>query len=288
MRERAHYKIVAEAIRFIRQQAHQQPDLSEIAAAVNLSESHLQRVFSEWVGISPKRFLQYLTKTYALNQLQHSATVFDTVFNAGLSAPSRLYDLLVTCEAMTPAEIRNQGAGLQINYGVGNTPFGQAVVGWTTRGICYFAFEDDVHMIAQHWLNATFQRDDAQAQAWCTQIFAQSVGEQTQTISQQTRLHLLLKGTNFQIKVWEALLRTQAGQLVSYGQLAQQAGSPQAARAVGSAMSNNLLAYLIPCHRVIRETGEFNQYRWGIERKLALIGWEAVQLEMQTQSINQH
>jgi AraC family transcriptional regulator of adaptative response/methylated-DNA-[protein]-cysteine methyltransferase len=255
----------------------------------------LQRVFSEWVGISPKRFLQYLTKTYALNQLQHSATVFDTVFNAGLSAPSRLHDLLVTCEAMTPAEIRNQGAGLQISYGCGNTPFGQAVIGWTTRGMCYFAFEDDLHMIAQHWLNATFQRDDAQAQAWCKQIFAQSVSEPTQQ-TQQTRLHLLLKGTNFQIKVWEALLRTQAGQLVSYGQLAQQAGSPQAARAVGSAMANNLLAYFIPCHRVIRETGEFNQYRWGIERKLALIGWEAVQVEVQaevqaeaqTQSINQH
>ena len=267
-----HFAIVAKAIAFIRAHARSQPSLEEVAAAVHLSPHHLQRLFADWAGISPKRFLQYLTKEHARRQLARSADVLAVAEDAGLSSTSRLHDLMVSCEAMTPGEIKSGGRGLAIGYGFASSPFGDVLVAWTARGVCHFAFcvADEAAMLAELaalWPAAALQRDDAQAQALLGQIFPQ--------VPTRGKVHLVLRGTNFQIKVWEALIRTEPGRVVSYQQLARQLGRPKASRAVGSAVAANTIGFLIPCHRVIREGGDIGQYRWGTERKLALIGWEA-------------
>ncbi|MDX1336102.1 MAG: methylated-DNA--[protein]-cysteine S-methyltransferase [Gammaproteobacteria bacterium] len=266
------YETIARAIEYIRAHAREQPSLAEIAQAVNLSEHHLQRIFTEWAGISPKRFLQFLTKEHAKQALNQSKDVLTTTLEAGLSSPGRLHDLMVTCEAMTPGEIRSHGKGISITYGIAETPFGQALIGWTTRGICYLAFcennclSQEKDLFAQ-WPEAVFARKDSYAEKMSGQIFSEK--------SENQKLHLLLNGTNFQIKVWEALLNIAPSELVSYDTLAKLAGSPAALRAVGSAMAANKIAYLIPCHRVIRKEGSFGNYRWGNERKLAIHAWEA-------------
>ena len=267
-----HYAIVARAIAYIRTHARAQPSLDDVAAAVHLSPHHLQRLFADWAGISPKRFLQYLTKEHARRQLAASADVLSAAGDAGLSSTSRLHDLMVSCEAMTPGEIKSGGAGLAIGCGCGPSPFGDVLVAWTARGVCHFAFcvADEATMVAELaalWPAAKLRRDDRQAQALLRQIFPQTPTRGT--------VHLVLRGTNFQIKVWEALIRTEPGDVVSYQQLARQLGQPGASRAVGSAIAANTIGFLIPCHRVIREGGDVGQYRWGSERKLALIGWEA-------------
>ncbi|MFU2488067.1 methylated-DNA--[protein]-cysteine S-methyltransferase [Thauera sp. WH-1] len=267
-----HYAIVARAIAFIRSHAHDQPALDEIAAAVHLSPAHLQRVFAAWAGISPKRFLQYLTKEYARAQLPQSASLLEVSLDAGLGSPSRLHDLMVSCEAMTPGEIKAAARGIDIGHGLAPTPFGDALVAWTGRGVCHFAFrtEDEASLLAELrvlWPAATLQRDDAQAQQWMQRIFP--------TRPTRGRIHLVLRGTNFQIKVWEALIRIEPGRVLSYGQLARELGMPRAPRAVGSALAANTIGYLIPCHRVIRERGEVGEYRWGSARKLALLAREA-------------
>lgn len=265
------YATVARAIEFIRANAGRQPELAEIAAAVGLGTHHLQRIFSAWAGLSPKRFLQYLTKEHALQALRDSAVVLDAALGAGLSGPGRLHDLMVSCEAMTPGEIRARGAGVELGHGLAPTPFGAALFGWTARGICHLAFGDDpeaaVATLRRDWPAAELRRDDAAAQALAARVFPAA--------PEPGRLHLLLRGTNFQIKVWEALLRVPAGALVSYGRLAELAGAPGAQRAVGSALAANAIAYLIPCHRVIRSGGDSGAYRWGAERKLAMRAWEA-------------
>lgn len=246
------YEVVARAIHYLRAQALQQPSLAEVAQAVHLSEYHLQRVFAAWAGISPKRFLQYLTKEYAREALRGAQDVLSVTQASGLSSAGRLHDLMVSCEAMTPGEIKSGGAGVTLGWGQADTPFGTALVGWTPRGLCYLAFLDG----------------DA-AQRLLDQVFPGT--------PQPGRLHLLLRGTNFQLKVWEALLRLPPGRRVSYTQLAALAGTPKAQRAVGSALAANAIAYLIPCHRVIRESGDSGQYRWGGERKVAMLAWEAGQ-----------
>jgi AraC family transcriptional regulator of adaptative response/methylated-DNA-[protein]-cysteine methyltransferase len=263
---------VAQAIRYLRAHAHQQPSLAEVARAVHLSEHHLQRVFAAWAGISPKRFLQYLSKEHALQALREAQDVLEAAQTSGLSGPGRLHDLLVSSEAMTPGEIRSAGAGVSVAWGQADTPFGMALAGWTPRGICYLAFLDaDVAQRLQElhtaWPAAELRQDDAGAQALLDRVFPGT--------PQPGRLHLLLRGTNFQLKVWEALLRLPPGRRVSYTQLAALAGAPKAQRAVGSALAANTIAYLIPCHRVIRESGDSGQYRWGGERKAALLAWEA-------------
>lgn len=266
------YATVAEAIRFIRRHARTQPTLAEIAAAVGLSEFHLQRIFTEWAGISPKRFLQFLNKEHALHALRKSTDVLAASIDAGLSSPGRLHDLIVSCEAMTPGNIRTFGAGLCIGYGDLDTPFGQALIGWTDRGICHLQFAPaEIDTLRSAYPLATFLPDPSRAQELGRTIFSGS--------PQPGKLHLLLRGTNFQIKVWEALLRIPAGQVVSYSQLGRLAGAPRAQRAVGSALAANAIAYLIPCHRVIRESGEIGHYRWDNERKQALIAWEAAQAD---------
>lgn len=268
---RRQYAAVARAIAFIRANAARQPPLAEIAAAAQVSEFHLQRLFSAWAGLSPKRFVQYLTKEHARQALRASAAVLDAALGAGLSGPGRLHDLMVSCEALTPGEIRTLGASVELRHGFAATPCGEALFGWTGRGICHLAFCDDDHAkrleaLRRDWPAARFLRDDSGAGGLATRVFPAA--------PEPGRLHLLLRGTNFQIKVWEALLATPPASLVSYSQLAARAGVPRAQRAVGSALAANVIAYLIPCHRVIRESGESGAYRWGTERKLALRAWE--------------
>lgn len=266
------YAVVARAIDFLRANAVRQPALAEVAAAVHMSEFHLQRVFAAWAGISPKRFLQYLTKEHARQALLASHDLLSVTAASGLSSASRLHDLMVTCEAMTPGEIKRGGAGVALGFGRAATPFGEALVGWTARGLCYLAFldGDDARRMAElasQWPAAQRERDDARAQQWLDQVFA--------VTPQRGTLHLVLRGTNFQLKVWEALLKVEPSRVVSYTQLARMAGAPKAQRAVGSALAANTIGYLIPCHRVIRESGDFGHYRWGSERKAAMLAWEA-------------
>jgi AraC family transcriptional regulator of adaptative response/methylated-DNA-[protein]-cysteine methyltransferase len=246
--------------------------LEEIAAAVHLSPYHLQRLFAEWAGISPKRFLQYLTKEYAKQQLAKSADMLTVAGNAGLSSSSRLHDLMVSCEAMTPGEIKLAGRGIEIGYGFAPSPFGDVLVAWTARGICHFAFSvaDEIAMIAELsslWPQATLTQDHETPGELLLQVFPRTPTRGT--------VHLVLRGTNFQIKVWEALIHTEFARVVSYRQLAQQAGAAKAQRAVGSALAANTSGFLIPCHRVIREGGDVGNYRWGADRKLAMLAWEA-------------
>lgn len=267
-----HYRIVSQAIEFIRCNALRQPGLAEIASEVHLSEQRLQRVFSAWAGISPKRFLQYLTKEHAKLALRQSGDLLNVALQSGLSGPGRLHDLMVTCEAMTPGEIKALGDKVRIGYGSTYTPFGDALLGWTRRGLCYLAFCDGDEAareaeLVSHWPYATLYQDDSAAIRLAERIFPiqQAPG----------KLHLVLHGSNFQLKVWEALLNTRPSQLLSYGQLAAMIKAPRSARAVGSAVAANTIGYLIPCHRVIRENGESGSYRWGANRKLAIRAWEA-------------
>lgn len=269
-----HYAIVARAIEFIRLNSRRQPALAEIAAAVHLSEYHLQRVFAAWAGISPKRFLQYLTKEYAKQALRDNDDVLSVAAAAGLSGGGRLHDLMVSCEAMTPGEIKAGGRGVEVGCGHATTPFGDALIGWTPRGICHLAFcsgdpAADSARLAAQWPAARLIADDAGAVRLAARIFVDR--------QRSGRLHLLLRGTNFQIKVWEALIGIEPSQRVSYGRLAAMAGSPLAQRAAGSALAANNIAYLIPCHRVIRESGDIGNYRWGPGRKAAMLAWEAAQ-----------
>jgi AraC family transcriptional regulator of adaptative response/methylated-DNA-[protein]-cysteine methyltransferase len=266
------YETVARAIVYLREHAASQPGLDELARAVGLSPFHLQRVFAQWVGISPKRFLQFLTKEYAREQLRRSVDVLETSERAGLGSASRLHDLMVSCEAMTPGEIRQAGAGLSIGLGLGPTPLGRALVAWTDRGLCELVFVDGAEApalaeLAARWPRARIGRDDGAARGLLARVFAEA--------PQRGRLHLVLRGTNFQIRVWEALMRTAPGEQLGYGELARRIGNPGAARAVGGALAANRLGWLIPCHRVIRETGEPGRYRWGAVRKQAALGWEA-------------
>lgn len=277
------YETVAQAIRFIRQNARQQPGLEEIAAHIGLSPSHLQRIFSTWAGISPKRFLQYLTREHARSLLRQSHDVLAAAHASGLSGPGRLHDLMIACDAVTPGEVRAHGEGLEITYGFGLTPFGRVIAGTTQRGLCHLHFttgDDMVSAIAalhDEWPQARLLHDDSALAATIARLFA--VG--TLREPQQAPLHLLLRGTNFQIKVWEALLKIPGGEIVSYQTLAAMIGNPQAGRAVGTALAQNRIALLIPCHRVIRESGDIGQYRWGSERKNALLAFESASIRHQ-------
>jgi AraC family transcriptional regulator of adaptative response/methylated-DNA-[protein]-cysteine methyltransferase len=266
------YEVVANVIAYLRANAHTQPSLKELAEKVGLSEFHLQRIFTEWAGVSPKRFLQSVTKEHAKQALRDSADVLSAALHSGLSGSGRLHDLMVSCEAMTPGEIKRQGEGLEIRFGFGLTPFGNAIMGWTSRGVCYFEFYDVDSDAKQAelkalWPGASLIADSLGAAELVAKIFPK--------VPSRGQLHVVLKGTNFQIKVWEALLRVKPGQLVSYGNLAGMAGYPNASRAVGTALAANTVGVLIPCHRVIRESGEMSCYRWGVNRKVALLAWES-------------
>jgi AraC family transcriptional regulator, regulatory protein of adaptative response / methylated-DNA-[protein]-cysteine methyltransferase len=266
------YQRVEQAIRFLEQNYRRQPELKEVAESIHLSEYHFQRLFTRWVGISPKRFLQFLTKENAKAMLENSHGILEAAYNSGLSGPGRLHDLFVATEAVTPGEFKHKGAGLTIRYGFHPSPFGQCLVGVTGRGICHLSFvqpggrSQALDELQKAWPEASLQEDPQATRPLISQIF---------TLSEQSGpLGLHLCGTNFQIKVWEALLRIPPGTVVSYEDLAVSVGMPHAARAVGHAVGSNPVPVLIPCHRVIRKTGEFGSYHYGAARKKALLGWE--------------
>ena len=271
------YQRVERAIRYLEDHYQEQPSLEQVAATIGLSEYHFQRLFARWVGISPKRFLQYLTKEHAKALLESSSSVLDATYESGLSSPGRLHDLFVTCEAVTPGEYKSHGEGLAISYGFHPSPFGECMLAVTDRGICGLAFcENDNRQKAladlrARWRKARLQEDPMRTSKTLEQVF------ENRTSEDPLDLHLLLNGTNFQIKVWEALLRIPPGRLVSYEEIAVYMGMPKAARAVSRAVATNPIAYIIPCHRVIRKMGNFGGYRWGAARKKAILGWEMAQ-----------
>jgi len=265
------YARIERAISYLEENYLDQPELEDVAAAAGLSAAHFQRMFKRWAGISPKRFVQYLTLDHARRRLADSATVLDTTFDSGLSGPGRLHDLFVTYEAMTPGDYKRDGEGVEIAYGIHPSPFGPCFIGQTARGVCALGFADDEASTApledfqRRWPSATFRHDTAPTAETAARIFGRAGG----------RLALDLRGTNFQLKVWEALLRIPAGAVVSYDSLAGALRKPGAARAVGGAVAANPVSYLIPCHRVIRKSGRFHNYYWGPERKRAMLAWEA-------------
>ncbi|QEC51721.1 AraC family transcriptional regulator of adaptative response/methylated-DNA-[protein]-cysteine methyltransferase [Anseongella ginsenosidimutans] len=267
------YNRIAAAIDYIRQHFREQPGLETIAEKVHLSPFHFQRLFTEWAGTSPKKFLQYISVQHAKRILKgnESATLFDTAHETGLSGTSRLHDLFVNIEGMTPAEYKNGGKDLSINFSFAESPFGNLIVASTDKGVCYMAFEDDeqraLEGLSAKFPGAAFQRKLDMLQQNALFIFQSDW-------SKLPEIKLHLKGTAFQLKVWEALLRIPMGGLSTYGQIAQQLGSPNASRAVGTAIGSNPVAFLIPCHRVIQSTGAIGGYMWGSTRKTAIIGWE--------------
>ena len=273
------YQRVEQAIAFLEENFIRQPELKEIAASVNLSEYHFQRLFTRWVGISPKRFLQFLTKERAKELLEKSHDVLGVALETGLSGPGRLHDLFVTCEAVTPGEFKSKGEGLAIAYGFHPTPFGECLLGVTERGICSLSFVQDgdrasaLDALKDRWRKARLSKEAARTGPLVSQVFAWYIG-QTPSL-----LHLVLSGTNFQIKVWEALLRIPPGAVVSYEDIAARIGMPSASRAVSNAVAQNPIPVIIPCHRVIRKAGEFGGYHYGTARKKALLGWEAARVD---------
>lgn len=280
------YARVEQAIRFLEQNARRQPGLAEVAAHVGLSEYHFQRLFTRWAGISPKRFLQFLTKENAKALLARTS-VLAAAYEAGLSSPGRLHDLLVQTEAVTPGEYRSGGAGVDIAYGFHPTPFGECLLAMTGRGVCFLGFVERGRLSAleelrRNWPNATLTEDPRRTARLAEEIFALPVGRiGNPTYSQVENLTyaLHLRGTNFQLKVWEALLRLPPSEVTTYQGLADAIGQPGAARAVSNAVGHNPVAYLIPCHRVLRQAGGFGEYRYGSARKKAILLYEAGQIQ---------
>lgn len=269
------YEKIQQAIEYINSNFQQQPQLDEVAKQVHVSPFHFQRLFTEWAGVSPKKFLQYISIQHAKQLLQQNSSLADVSFETGLSGTSRLHDLFITIEGMTPGEYKNGGEALHINYSFAETPFGNIIVASTAKGICHLAFADDEQRalveLDKLFPNASFKQVVDTIQQNALFIF-------TQDWKNLSKIKLHLKGTAFQLKVWEALLKIPMGGLSTYAGIAASVGNANASRAVGSAVGDNPVAFLIPCHRVIRSTGIFGQYHWGSTRKTAMIGWEAAQL----------
>ena len=269
------YARVEKVIRYLDENHPAQPSLADLAAACGLSESHFHRLFHRWAGATPKDFLQCLTVEHAKRRLRESASVLDAALDSGLSGPGRLHDLLVTLEAATPGEIKSGGSGMIIEWGVADSPFGNCTIGWTTRGICHLAFRDTDEAssappeLSTSWPHATLRRNDHGAASHARIIFDPDTRA-------TTPLRTFVRGTTFQLKVWRALLRIPEGRIASYRTIATAIGQPTATRAVGTACGSNPIGYLIPCHRVIRETGIVQGYRWGYARKQALLAREGI------------
>ena len=273
VQENINYNRIAEAISYIRKNFKAQPPLSEIADRVHLSPYHFQRLFTDWAGVSPKKFMQFISVEYAKNLLQQKeVTLLDTAHKTGLSGTGRLHDLFVNIEGMTPGEFKKGGENLSINYSFAESPFGNILVATTSKGVCHMAFfdhqNDALHQLKSRFPNAAYHQVVDQIQQNALFIF-QHDWKELQTV----KLHL--KGTDFQLKIWEALLRIPMGQLSTYGEVAKYITKPNASRAVGTAIGSNPIAFLIPCHRVIQSSGNTGGYMWGQTRKAALIGWEA-------------
>jgi AraC family transcriptional regulator of adaptative response/methylated-DNA-[protein]-cysteine methyltransferase len=292
------YLRIERAIQYLEKNFQRQPELDEVAEVVHLSPFHFQRLFTEWAGISPKRFLQFLTVGFLKQKLKESKNILEAAESAGLSSQSRVYDLFTTLEAVTPAEYKKNGAGIRIEYGIHQTQFGEALIGVTERGVCWLSFistdENAQHQVEQmkaHWNNSVFHQDQLLTDAFIEKIFKRSspagrrerpaqrsLGE----VAGEGKLHLLVKGTNFQIKVWDALLKLPLGAVTTYQEIAGKIENPNALQAVGSAVGANHIAYLIPCHRVIRKDGILGEYRWNAVRKKSIIGWEMAITHSQT------
>lgn len=278
MNEQDHinYIRIAEAIEYIRENFKDQPNLDEVAAKVHLSPFHFQRLFTDWAGVSPKKFLQYISVEHAKQLLKEKeATLFDATHETGLSSTGRLHDLFIKIEGMTPGEFKNGGENLSINYSYAESPFGNIIVASTPKGICYMAFAENEETatadLKAHFPNADFKQKLDLIQQNALYIF-------THDWDKLNQIKLHLKGTDFQLKVWETLLRIPMGNLSTYGQIAEEIQNPKASRAVGTAIGSNPVAFLIPCHRVIQSSGHFGGYMWGTTRKTAIIGWEAAQM----------
>jgi AraC family transcriptional regulator, regulatory protein of adaptative response / methylated-DNA-[protein]-cysteine methyltransferase len=271
MTDHSNYYLVEETIRFLVQNYKNQPSLEDIAGAMHISPFHLQRVFTEWAGISPKKFLQYLTIEALKSEIVRTDNLMQAADNVGLSAQSRVYDLFVRLEAVTPGEFKTRGRGMLIEYGMHPTPFGECFIGVTHRGICALSFIDQepgnaLNELQRQWEWADFRENSLYIGKLASQIFNPKTTGQS--------FSLLVKGTPFQVRVWEALLKIPFGRVTSYQDLAGAAGFPKASRAVGTAIAHNPVAFLIPCHRVIRNEGIIGNYRWDPCRKSAMIAWE--------------
>lgn len=269
------YDRIEKAIGYITGHFREQPDLDEVARQVHLSPFHFQRMFREWAGVSPKKFLQYISLEHAKSLLKENRTLSDVSFETGLSGTSRLHDLFISIEGMTPGEFKNGGEQLKINYSFAESPFGDIIVASTEKGICHLAFADDeikaFSNLKQLFPHATYHQVVDKLQQNALFIF-------TQDWKDLANIKLHLKGTTFQLKVWEALLKVPMGELTTYGSLAASVGNNRASRAVGTAVGENPVAFLIPCHRVIRSTGVIGDYHWGGNRKTAIIGWESARV----------
>ncbi|RPH96763.1 MAG: methylated-DNA--[protein]-cysteine S-methyltransferase [Lysobacterales bacterium] len=272
MQTNRHYELIARAIRWVAEHQPEQPDLALLASELNVSPHHLQRTFQAWAGVSPKQFLKSLTRDAAMHRLVAGSSVLETSISVGLSGPGRLHDLLITTEALTPGEVRSRGKGVNLSFGFGDTPFGQALVSWTARGLNFLGFCEELGAgrvlgeLREVWAQADLVERPLEARDWLRRVFAGS---------QDQPLQLWLRGSPFQLKVWEALMTIPDGASVTYAGLARKIGQPTAARAVGSAVGANPLAWIIPCHRVIRQQGEPGGYRWGAITKRAVIGYES-------------
>jgi len=283
----ADYDRVEQAIQYLEDHFREQPSLDDIAASVHLSKYHFQRLFKRWAGVSPTQFMHYLTVDYAKERLAASESVYDASLDAGLSGAGRLHDLFVTFEAMTPGEYKRLGEGVTIRYGFHDTPFGRCLLATTPKGICALRFlsasgdetagagaigvleSAALDELAAEWPQATFAQDERASGRIVARIFDPGNDEERRPF------HLLLKGTNFQVQVWQALLAIPPGGMVSYQDVADRVGRPSASRAIAGAVARNPIGYLIPCHRVINKSGRYHGYRWGASRKKAILGWEA-------------
>lgn len=269
------YKKIEKAIYFIENNFKSQPNLDEIAGSVHLSRYHFNRLFKRWAGIGPVQFLQFVTLDHTKKKLVESKSLLDTSLESGLSGPSRLHDLFVTFDAMTPGDFKKLGAGLKIDYSFCASPFGECLMAVTKRGVCHLGFvqknnrSDALRQLCDTWPGAVFSENSKSIELFHNQIFNLDKAKESRPFN------LLIKGTNFQINVWKALLQIPSGNVVSYQDIAEYIGRPKAFRAVASAIAINPVAYLIPCHRVISKSGRIHQYRWGSSRKKAIVGWEA-------------
>ncbi len=271
------YQRIAQAITYIEQHVECQPSLADVANSVHLSPYHFQRLFRRWAGVSPKQFLQYLTVQHAKGLLAQYHSNLDVSESLGLSSSSRLHDQFITLEAMSPGMYKHGGSGLELHHGCYPSPFGQVLLVSSPQGICHLSFsgpaasQSQLTTLKQCWPNASWQDDNQLVNSKSAQIAAElfKLKQPSQT------LRIAVTGSNLQLQVWKALLRIPFASATSYGDIAREIGHPRAARAIGTAIASNPVAWLIPCHRVLRRTGEFGQYHWGTERKRLMVGWES-------------
>ena len=276
-RNSADYHRIERAIRFLDDSAPVRPSLDQVAKHVGMSPFHFQRLFTRWAGISPKRFSQVLALEYAKEKLRESRNLIDATYDAGLSSGGRLHDLFVTLDAVTPGEFRENGDGLRISAGFHDSPFGEALIATTDRGVCALTFHEGSRQsalrdLATRWPNATIEVRPRLTAPIASRIFTALEVRDPEGL---VPLGLLVRGTNFQVKVWRALLQIPVGSVATYEDIATAVGAPTAVRAVGTAIGRNPVAFLIPCHRVIRTTGALGGYRWGLPRKRAMLAWES-------------